>query len=837
MKLDLHEEENALKILSASKSSLYERVYFLGPYAKRVSFSSQQNRALNLVWALDGLCKIPNQGKQKTRIAVIGGGLSGLTTCAALQAKGHEVYLYESALVVLHRQMSANHRYIHPSVNLWPEVSPDPTTVLPYFDWISDACNELMKLLSTEWNQRVKSNPDSMKVCTDAIVEDFLETEESVAVVSNNDMFSDVRFDLVIVTSGFKDETLSDVKGIDTYWRSAGLDVDIASGKHKRFLVSGCGDGGLIDCLRIAHKHFDSGRLVVRIAEILSKNSKWAYAAKILEAENLFESPDVLESAIISGSQDLQKVYTEAAKNLPRDIQDILGGEDRFRRSKKSVSELDVSLKVKSPGLVQLITMEKFPFNPMAAPIHKLLIAHAINNHIVNHIHGEVQDGYSIDKLSYRCLSSEENTIKHLNGRVVIRHGSKPNFEQFFKDNKAASRDLISAQKMLASNLDKPLWRAGNNPLMEWPPILTPFEPKHLAQRKSHAIKILSMNKIYEKMYLDTEIGFYIKYKEDADHVSKLDLLPDKLFGFPFKHYPYGTLAAEDSKPFGLSPVSSQKRMEGKSQEHEETLSGRQVLLQAGAEIVSNLSGRMGPILRDKNGKLYGTTVGHVLFHGGEKELPWVYSSEREIIGKAVATSAKSAGLHIGENICLFELQGSYPYDSGYGIFSDIAKTVPEDDVFGIRVLLQKSNGEISKGFVSATGASTTFIHPSLNRRVVIENAYRISPLDTNFRFSDGGDSGAPVTDEIGRLIGLIVSGNDEHTFILPIDNFLLRTNLRILSENDKKTSMPQGDIQDDKGSEYSFGNVVWNFAEFNRKTISIDPLDLGDDPISIEGE
>jgi NADPH-dependent 2,4-dienoyl-CoA reductase/sulfur reductase-like enzyme len=88
-------------ILAAAKTKLYDRVFFLGPYARRVSFSSQQNRALNLIWALRASDALkPATGKP---VAVVGAGVSGLTATAALIDLGCKVTLYESANDVLGR--------------------------------------------------------------------------------------------------------------------------------------------------------------------------------------------------------------------------------------------------------------------------------------------------------------------------------------------------------------------------------------------------------------------------------------------------------------------------------------------------------------------------------------------------------------------------------------------------------------------------------------------------------------------------------------------------------------------------------------------------------------
>src|SRR5262245_25589074 len=70
---------------------------------------SQQVRALNLVWALG---KSTLKGKQ---IAVIGGGVAGLTFAAASAGCGASVHLFERTKL-LHLQLGCWHRALHPEV-------------------------------------------------------------------------------------------------------------------------------------------------------------------------------------------------------------------------------------------------------------------------------------------------------------------------------------------------------------------------------------------------------------------------------------------------------------------------------------------------------------------------------------------------------------------------------------------------------------------------------------------------------------------------------------------------------------------------------------------------
>src|SRR5262245_56704238 len=76
----------------------YAHVYWVGRKALRLTFLSQQHRALNLIWALHE----DQQLLAKTKVTVVGAGLAGLTAAFAAHQLGAEVTLIESKLVPLH---------------------------------------------------------------------------------------------------------------------------------------------------------------------------------------------------------------------------------------------------------------------------------------------------------------------------------------------------------------------------------------------------------------------------------------------------------------------------------------------------------------------------------------------------------------------------------------------------------------------------------------------------------------------------------------------------------------------------------------------------------------
>jgi threonine dehydrogenase-like Zn-dependent dehydrogenase len=124
----MHEQDRAAAVLEHMRvSGPYPNTYFIGSKSIRLTFLSQQVRAFNLIWALQEKRCL---GKS---VAVIGGGLAGMTAALAAQEAGAAVTLYERKADLLHLQRGCQLRFIHPNVYDWPDPeSSDAFTRLPW---------------------------------------------------------------------------------------------------------------------------------------------------------------------------------------------------------------------------------------------------------------------------------------------------------------------------------------------------------------------------------------------------------------------------------------------------------------------------------------------------------------------------------------------------------------------------------------------------------------------------------------------------------------------------------------------------------------------------------
>jgi Alanine dehydrogenase/PNT, C-terminal domain len=145
----MKEDYLANTVLNAlSVEHLYPNVYFLGPFAERVSFASQQRRALNLLWARERTKSV--SGKQ---VAIIGGGVAGLTAAAAAITCGADVTVFEKEYELCSSQRETHTRYIHPSINFWPQEPLRVITDWPFLNWYAAPCRAVISEVERQWTE------------------------------------------------------------------------------------------------------------------------------------------------------------------------------------------------------------------------------------------------------------------------------------------------------------------------------------------------------------------------------------------------------------------------------------------------------------------------------------------------------------------------------------------------------------------------------------------------------------------------------------------------------------------------------------------------------------
>jgi len=434
LKIDEHWPLPIKATLRATTLDGEHRVFFLGPFATRVNFAAQQNRALNLVHAIEYA-----GGLDKTLpVAIIGAGLSGLTACTALHLLGYTVHLFEASPTILARQRSTKHRLIHPTVNAWPgEVNLNPTTELPFFDWCTDVCEDVLAEITEEWKVLCEGElVTANRVHLDTWVESY-DPQPTGVILETQPAKRAGPFGGVIFATGFEDETtLGPAKG--SYWQDDSYEHLRDSNANARFIVSGTGDGGLIDALRLCHQKFFKGKLALQAATLLHNST---IADDIRDAETKY-APGFTGAEVV-----LWEAYVRAAANLPPDL----------------VGLLESSLVIPRP-LVWLVGEDNLtPVARGAAPIHKLLTAYTRMKGALRYINGKV-DVDASGAFTLNSKDPKEPGPAVTPQMVLVRHGANTRLKAMLARRANDLAAIQSRQRALHDDLVEPFWKTDPMP-------------------------------------------------------------------------------------------------------------------------------------------------------------------------------------------------------------------------------------------------------------------------------------------------------------------------------------------------------------------------------------
>lgn len=261
-------------IVSGARVTAHPGVYVLGFYDTRITFYSQQVRALELAHALQHEHLLPADA----RVAVIGGGAAGITLAAGLALQGGtEVHLFEKAHRLLPLQGDAQQRRLDPHIYDWPNPDADHEFAqLPILDWRSGPATAVREDVLHEFREILSATKGRLTVN---------ELHKVTAVIPNGVRYT-VTFDredggagrrtaskevdIVVLAIGFGIEPRFAIRDTDTasYWRDAGVPgAEIDGNPRPTFLISGNGDGGLIDLIASASATFRHDDIVRGIAQ------------------------------------------------------------------------------------------------------------------------------------------------------------------------------------------------------------------------------------------------------------------------------------------------------------------------------------------------------------------------------------------------------------------------------------------------------------------------------------------------------------------------------------------------------------------------------------------
>lgn len=229
-------------------------LYFLGPYAPRITFFSQQVRALRLARAVHELGHFkPGQG-----IGVVGAGAAGATVAIALALLGHKVMLFDQSNEILHLQ-SGSGRLLHPHIYEWPQLgSLDDRAGLPVLDWSAAAGSAVVPKLRTAFGT-LCAGLDDLDFKTGFTLKALKQSGDEWALTFEKDGTEVPRnFDHVFLTMGFGEEIPCGPVKPEDYWKPGAIGTNASEAvKGTTYVVSGNGDGALTVTLGLLIQNFE----------------------------------------------------------------------------------------------------------------------------------------------------------------------------------------------------------------------------------------------------------------------------------------------------------------------------------------------------------------------------------------------------------------------------------------------------------------------------------------------------------------------------------------------------------------------------------------------------
>ncbi|ORU97755.1 hypothetical protein AWB94_29650 [Mycolicibacterium canariasense] len=355
-------------------------MFMVGMFDKGITVLSQQVRALNLAWALVESGEVPldrapgsdRDGPDPSRkhIAVVGGGFAGLTFAAGLLKKrvNANITVFERRDTVLPLQHGSDSRWLHPHIYDWPSRGSEAySAALPVLNWTASRASDVVVQVLKEWAQvasteqpapeSTTSDPPSIRVfcntrhiqvanagSTPAMTVEWIgeERKGSEPAVPAADRPTAVgnseSFDLVVLAVGFGLESGARV----FYWRNETLAQPHLGQARSTYIVSGSGDGAMIDMFRLRISHFRQDRI---LAELFSDH------------EELLKRLRALHDTAPTGAdfEQLRAVWEDPS--LATSASDVLNRlRDRLRQ------DTTVLLRVRKPSFARLFVDKRVSF-------------------------------------------------------------------------------------------------------------------------------------------------------------------------------------------------------------------------------------------------------------------------------------------------------------------------------------------------------------------------------------------------------------------------------------------------------------------------------------------
>jgi hypothetical protein len=325
-----------------------ENKFILGTFERGITFYRQQIRALNLVYSLVEAKDVTGAPEiaPGSCIVIVGGGAFGITAAAAAAYAGFQVVLLERQQDLLHLQHNCDTRWLHPRFYDWPAPESESRLArLPILDWAASTAGQVAAELQSEFFDLVRKKSGALRC--------VLEVSEFAILGRRNDIYEFryrtrtgqdiVPCAVILYAVGFGTEVGENAP----YWRNDQLgqtELDFTGGKKVRYVVSGVGDGGLIDVFRLTihdfrHEHIFSEMFGSPDNPLLSKLRTLANAST-LEAGWLY---DQFRSIETEQTEAMANAMARLKSRQRSDTEVTLNGTDDSLRQSLTLDRVSLS--------------------------------------------------------------------------------------------------------------------------------------------------------------------------------------------------------------------------------------------------------------------------------------------------------------------------------------------------------------------------------------------------------------------------------------------------------------------------------------------------------------
>jgi hypothetical protein len=777
----------------------------------RLTFLSQQQRALNLIWALSKKGKL----SKATRLTVVGAGLAGLTAAYAAAKLGVTVTLIESKLLPLHLQRGSQLRFVHPHILDWPaKISEAPLTDLPCLNWGADmaarVCNEIL----VQW----KEVEETIQCFYGYEVREINRSAAGTPVVFAEGTRGNYSrsCDCLILAVGFGLESTIPTVPFLSYWENDNFGRPLITGPLPRnYLVSGCGDGGLIDAIRLCINAFDHADFVYMISRVKELKS----LKRILPRIDLRVAARLKNDVDISREVDLRfdrmkgrvgesLVEAKAKKRIIDDIEGQLLEEEYGKLSIPDAVVKVLSEQMREDTVVFLNSPSISPLNLRASILNRFVVFLLRKFGALRYRAGqlEVTQNQVAQKFQVR-FHHDQFPIEELDvHEIVVRHGPISVIDRLFP------RHIAEDCRLGPDDLDDPT-REPLYPrdfLISKDPLLVKRKQIVRLQYAMANSSLAARDRFDSSRYdrfgiqmIDGKVSYTLR--PSRSNPSQPSVPVSSFFGIPFQIDPPAGAPFPVSPPPTVQDVLLVHGTAIRSIGHADLTSTRpnerlRTLATLGCfaqlkptgerGIITTVSALGDPRLVDVNDRIIraseiDTRKASVIALVSRVRLPTPSSPKASLsdetiqynrVDAAFAKLSPSIGHEIGFGI-LYPEAPKLKYDPEASLSGEHASSLIQ-----VRVFKVGASTGLTRGRIHAVLTTASF--PSWKDTYHYQGLFSIVSLDGE-PFGAQGDGGALVVREDGAVLGLLLGGSEDIAFAIPIETVLSALDCELLLTKD----------------------------------------------------